>query len=42
MGGWDARIVQHEVDHLNGIMFFDRLSRQMRKRLLQKWEKKKR
>jgi len=42
MGGLDARIVQHEVDHLNGIMFFDRLSRQMRKRLLQKWEKKKR
>ena len=42
MAGWDARIVQHEVDHLDGIMFFDRISRQMRKRLMQTWEKKKR
>lgn len=24
--GWDARIVQHEVDHLNGVMFTDKLT----------------
>jgi peptide deformylase len=24
--GWPARIVQHEVDHLNGVMFTDRLT----------------
>lgn len=36
----EARIIQHEVDHLNGIMFFDRMSRQMRKTLLRRWEKR--
>ena len=24
--GWDARIVQHEVDHLDGVMFTDKLT----------------
>jgi len=24
--GFPARIVQHEIDHLNGILFVDRLS----------------
>jgi peptide deformylase len=38
--GLEARIIQHEVDHLNGIMFFNRLSRQMRKATLREWEKK--
>jgi peptide deformylase len=23
--GWDARVVQHELDHLNGILYLDRL-----------------
>jgi peptide deformylase len=23
--GWDARVIQHEVDHLDGILFLDRL-----------------
>jgi peptide deformylase len=35
---WDARVAQHEFDHINGIMFFDRMSRQMRKALLRQWE----
>lgn len=35
---WDARVAQHEFDHLNGIMFFDRVSRQVRKRLIREWE----
>ncbi len=24
--GWDARIIQHEIDHLDGILFIDRLT----------------
>ncbi len=23
--GWDARVIQHETDHLNGVLFLDRL-----------------
>lgn len=34
-----ARIVQHEVDHLDGILFLDRLSPLKRKLLLAKWQK---
>ena len=34
-----ARIIQHEVDHLDGILFFDRVSALKRKLLLSKWEK---
>jgi peptide deformylase len=48
---WDARVAQHEFDHLNGIMFFDykdkrpvygaRMSKQMSKQLMRNWEKEK-
>jgi peptide deformylase len=24
--GWTARIIQHEIDHLDGILFIDRLT----------------
>lgn len=27
VGGWMARIFQHEIDHLNGVLFTDRASR---------------
>lgn len=37
--GLPARIVQHEVDHLDGVLFFDRLSALKRKMLLSKWSK---
>ena len=37
--GLPARIIQHEVDHLDGILFFDRLSALKRKMLLSKWQK---
>ena len=47
----DARVAQHEFDHLNGIMFFDykdkrpvygaRMSKQLSKHVLRQWEKKK-
>jgi peptide deformylase len=35
----EARIVQHEVDHLDGLMFTSRMSRQMRRAVLAKYEK---
>lgn len=34
-----ARIIQHEVDHLDGILFIDRLSPLKRKMLLRRWQK---
>jgi len=37
-----ARIALHESDHLDGIMFFDRMSKQMRKATLRNWEKERR
>lgn len=39
----DARIAQHEADHLDGIMFFDRrrMSKQMSKAVIRAWEKQK-
>jgi peptide deformylase len=36
-----ARIIQHEVDHLDGVLFFDRISALKRKLLLAKWQKNK-
>lgn len=32
-----ARIIQHEIDHLDGIMFFDRLDIISREAVLQEW-----
>ncbi len=26
LNGWKARVLQHEIDHLNGILFVDRIS----------------
>lgn len=34
-----ARILQHEVDHLDGILFVDRVSPLKRKMLLARWQK---
>jgi peptide deformylase len=34
-----ARILQHEVDHIDGILFIDRVSPLKRKLLLAKWQK---
>lgn len=34
-----ARILQHEVDHIDGILFIDRVSPLKRKMLLKRWEK---
>jgi peptide deformylase len=34
-----ARILQHEIDHLDGILFIDRVSPLKRKLLLSKWQK---
>jgi peptide deformylase len=37
--GFAARAVQHEVDHLDGILFLDRLSAVKRGLLLSKWKR---
>ena len=34
-----SRALQHEIDHLNGILFIDRLSTFKRRALLKKWKK---
>jgi len=36
---FQARAVQHEIDHLDGILFIDRLSAVRRSLLLAKWKK---
>jgi peptide deformylase len=35
-----ARVIQHEFDHLNGVLFIDRLSETQRKRLIEQFEKR--
>ena len=30
-GGLDARVIQHEIDHLDGVLILDRISREERK-----------
>jgi len=37
--GFQARAVQHEIDHLDGILFLDRLSAVKRGLLMAKWKK---
>jgi len=37
--GLPARAVQHEIDHLDGILFIDHLSLLKRRRILAKWKK---
>ena len=38
-GGLLARELQHEVDHLDGVLFIDRVSPLKRRMLLKRWEK---
>ncbi len=37
--GMNSRVVQHENDHLNGIIFLSRLPRQLRRSALREWDK---
>ena len=39
VSGFKARAVQHEIDHLDGVLFIDRLSAVKRGLLLAKWKK---
>jgi peptide deformylase len=39
-GGLMARVIQHEYDHLEGVLFLDRLPEEERNRLMLKYEKK--
>lgn len=34
-----ARVIQHEIDHLDGVLFIDRVSPLKRKLLLKRWQK---
>ena len=38
-GGLVARAIQHEIDHLDGILFIDHLSLMKRRMLLNRWKK---
>jgi hypothetical protein len=35
-----ARCIQHEIDHLDGVLFIDRLSRGDRKRAIKAWRER--
>jgi peptide deformylase len=37
--GLHARVLQHEIDHLDGVLFLDRLSPLKRRLALKRWEK---
>ena len=37
--GWYARILQHEIDHTNGVLFIDHLSKLKRDRVIKKFTK---
>jgi len=39
VGGYKARAVQHEIDHLDGVLFLDHLSAVKRSLLVAKWKK---
>ena len=39
-GGIYARCIYHEIDHLNGVSFTRRVSRQVRRHLMRKWKQK--
>lgn len=41
-GGFMAKLLQHEIDHLNGIIFLDRLSQLKRQRIDKRLEKSRR
>jgi peptide deformylase len=36
--GWLARVIQHEYDHLKGVLFFDHLKERRRDKLLREYE----
>jgi len=42
VNGWLARIFQHEIDHLNGVLFIDYISKLKRDRIIKKFAKAKR
>jgi len=40
--GLEARCIQHEIDHLDGVLFIDHLSPLKRRMLINKWKKQQR
>ena len=39
VSGWEAVIIQHELDHLNGVLFIDHIPKIIKKQLLRKYSK---
>jgi peptide deformylase len=39
LSGLNARVFLHELDHLNGLLFINRVSRQLRREAERQWEK---
>lgn len=39
VSGLASRIIQHEIDHLDGILFIDRIEKKERKKALASWRK---
>jgi len=37
--GWYARILQHEIDHINGVLFIDHISKLKRDMVMKKFKK---
>jgi peptide deformylase len=37
--GWHARILQHEIDHLNGTLICHKLNREHKRNFIRKWNK---
>jgi peptide deformylase len=35
-----ARVIQHEVDHLDGVLILDRTDRQSRKAAMREWRER--
>jgi peptide deformylase len=43
--GLEARVIQHEIDHLDGILILDRTSREQKKdamKILREWQDRQR
>jgi peptide deformylase len=40
--GLEARVIQHEMDHLNGVLILDRTSRDQRKEAIRTWRERER
>ena len=40
--GLEARVLQHEIDHLDGVLMLDRASKQQRREAMRTWRERQR